>query len=743
MKDKEIKKEKPGAAKKKSVPAHRKPDIKNKPAGKGNEMFRLFFQNMDSSNSLYEAVTGENGKPCDYRFLDVNSEFEKITGKKASEVTGRTLLEVFPQTEPYWLEKFEEVLTTGIPVRFENYSRVLDRYTELSIYTIQDGLLAIISTDITERRHEELELQKAHERMLTIMNNTDALIYVADMETHELVFVNEYGRKKWGDDSTGRKCWEVLQGADGPCPFCTNDRLLNPDGTPAGVYQWVFRNNINKRWYNCRDYAIQWIDGRIMRMEVATDITEQKEMEEQLKNNEIRLQNIISGTNAGTWEWNIKTGETVFNERWAEIIGYTLDELEPVNIETWVKLAHPEDLKKSNELLQLHFNGELDFYSFESRMKHKDGSWVWVLDRGRVSDWDADGNPLKMSGTHIDITELKRAQEALRESDEKHRMLVENSHDIIYTMSPEGVFIFVSPSWTVLLGHPLDQVAGHPFQPFVHPDDIEGCMLFLQKVVETGQRQEGVEYRVRHINGTWRWHTTSAVPLKDEAGRITGFEGTARDITDQKLADDKIKSLLAEKEILLREVHHRIKNNMSTICGLILLQTYTIKDESAITALQDTERRISSMMMLYDKLYRSENFNEISVMDYIPSLVDEIVRNFPNSGKVKINKKVDDFTLDAKKLQSLGIIINELLTNIMKYAFTGRDEGRITVSVEFKDGKALIMIADNGIGIPEDIDFKTSKGFGMQLVSMLAAQLRGDIRIERGDGTKYVLEFEV
>jgi two-component sensor histidine kinase len=268
-------------------------------------------------------------------------------------------------------------------------------------------------------------------------------------------------------------------------------------------------------------------------------------------------------------------------------------------------------------------------------------------------------------------------------------------------------------------------------------------MDFLGKVIVTGKPHEGVEYRVRHIDGTWRWHTSSAVALTDENGSVVEYEGIARDITEQKLAEEKIKALLAEKELILKEVHHRIRNNMSTICGLILLQIYSIKDESSANALRDTERRISSMMLLYDKLYRSENFNEISVADYIPPLVDEIVRNFPNSGKVNIIKKVDDFILSAKKVQSVGIIINELLTNIMKHAFTGRDSGLITVTAEVKDGKAVIIITDDGIGIPEGIDFSTSKGFGMQLVSMLTTQLRGKISIERGEGARFALEFEI
>jgi PAS domain S-box-containing protein len=142
-------------------------------------------------------------------------------------------------------------------------------------------------------------------------------------------------------------------------------------------------------------------------------LEDRKKSEEALKEERTRLSRIIKGTNVGTWEWNIQTGETIFNERWAEIIGYTLKEIAPVSIETWSKYVHPDDLKASNVMMERHFKRELDSYDFECRMKHKDGRWIWVLERGCVSSWTDDGRPLLMFGTHQDITERKLAEESL------------------------------------------------------------------------------------------------------------------------------------------------------------------------------------------------------------------------------------------------------------------------------------------------------------------------------------------
>jgi len=217
----------------------------------------------------------------------------------------------------------------------------------------------------------------------------------------------------------------------------------------------------------------------------------------------------------------------------------------------------------------------------------------------------------------------------------------------------------------------------------------------------------------------------------------------ARSFNQIKSDKDKINSLLTEKKLLLKEVHHRIKNNMNTIKGLLFLQSDVLTDPTAIAALQDAESRVGSMMVLYDKLYCSEGFEGISIKEYLPVLVDEIIENFNNKDKVKIEKNIEDFILKADILFTLGIILNELLTNIMKYAFPGMNNGIVIVSASKNDRRVKIEIQDNGAGIPESISFENSTGFGMQLVSMLTEQIGGTINIERGGGTKFILEFEV
>lgn len=173
-------------------------------------------------------------------------------------------------------------------------------------------------------------------------------------------------------------------------------------------------------------------------------------------------------------------------------------------------------------------------------------------------------------------------EEELWKSSQKYRLLIENSHDIIYTLSPEGVFTFVSPSWTALLGHEVTQVVGKPFQQFVHPEDIGVCELFLQKVIGMGQRQSGVEYRVQHIDGSWRWHTSNASPLRNEAGIVIRYEGVASDITKRK----RMEAALQESERRLADIIDFLPDATVAIdlAGKVIAWNRTMEEMSGVKA---------------------------------------------------------------------------------------------------------------------------------------------------------------
>jgi len=180
---------------------------------------------------------------------------------------------------------------------------------------------------------------------------------------------------------------------------------------------------------------------------------------------------------------------------------------------------------------------------------------------------------------------------------------------------------------------------------------------------------------------------------------------------------------------------------MNIMKGILLLQAGGMNDKTAITAFEDAASRMDSMAILYDQLYQSSGFTELSIRKFVSPLADAIISNFPGGSSVKIEKHIDDIILDAKRLQPIGIIINELLTNIMKYAFIEKSKGIIMISAILEKGHVIIVVQDNGIGIPMSINLENSSGFGLILVHALAGQIDANILIERKGGTRFVLDI--
>lgn len=208
-------------------------------------------------------------------------------------------------------------------------------------------------------------------------------------------------------------------------------------------------------------------------------------------------------------------------------------------------------------------------------------------------------------------------------------------------------------------------------------------------------------------------------------------------------AKQKTETLLSEKETLLKEIHHRIKNNIAAISSLLSLQSQSCHSSEAKMALKDTISRVSSMRVLYEKLLIDEKYREAPVRDYIESLINSIIALYPEQAHITVDRRIADFSLSSAKLFPLGIIINELFTNIMKYAFTGREDGRITIVLDYTAKEATLTIQDNGNGLPEGFAMDTATGFGLTLAGMLAEQLQGSFAIVSDNGTKGILKFKL
>ncbi len=348
-----------------------------------------------------------------------------------------------------------------------------------------------------------------------------------------------------------------------------------------------------------------------------------------------------------------------------------------------------------------------------------------------------------VSAVSVDITKQKLSEYKFEKERRKSQQYLDIAGVMFVAMDREGSITLVNKKLCETTGYTQNELIGKNWVTLMMPVRLKEEIIEISRKLLKGE-MEPVEYYENLIllkNGEERliaWHNTI---LTDEDGNITGHLSSGNDITDRKKSEEKIENLLAQKELILKEVHHRIKNNMTTLVSLISLQAGRINNTEAVTVLAETENRIRSMMVLYDKLYRSTEFESTSIKGYLSALIDNIIENFSHSEMIEVKKKLSDFQVDTKTVFNIGIIINELITNAMKYAFKDRSIGKITISAELCDDNIILVVGDDGIGMGSDIDIKTNSGFGLQLVHMLVTQMDGEIHLDRKNGTKYTIKW--
>jgi PAS domain S-box-containing protein len=301
---------------------------------------------------------------------------------------------------------------------------------------------------------------------------------------------------------------------------------------------------------------------------------------------------------------------------------------------------------------------------------------------------------------------------------------------------------YVSPSYTQMLGFNKKEYMTHSRTHLTDNHINDEIKAKTQKAI-MGIKQAPYLAETFHKDGSKRLLEVSETPVFDTNGNVIAVEGIAHDVTKQKQIEDEIKQQLKQKEVILKEIHHSIKNNFASIGNLLSMQAQEAKNPVAVATLQDAIGLIKSMEILYEKLLMTDNYNITSFKQYVNNLIDDIITIVFNNSDISIIKQIDDFQLDPKRLIPVGIIVNELLTNIMKYAFPGKDSRSIEIIVKEISGKVTLTISDNGIGLPNGFDLNNQTGFGLILVKMLSEQLEGKFNITSDKGTTCTLEFSI
>lgn len=328
----------------------------------------------------------------------------------------------------------------------------------------------------------------------------------------------------------------------------------------------------------------------------------------------------------------------------------------------------------------------------------------------------------------------------LDESEERYRRLVEHSPDGIIVHNLHEL-IFANTAAAKILGatNP-EELLGKPIYDIIHPDYRETVKERLG-MEEEGKAAPLIEEKFLRLDGTPVDVEVMAIPCIYR-GNLE-VHSVVRDITERKKAEEQIKASLKEKEVLLREIHHRVKNNMQIIASLLRLQSGYIKEEKYREMLDECQNRITSMALVHEKLYQSKDFSKINFKDYIRDILNGVFQSYYTGvDNISLSTNVEDVSLGIDSAIPCGLIINELVTNSLKHAFPDGRKGKIIVVLRKIDNEFELIVSDNGVGIPENADFRKTDSLGLHLVSILAEeQLQGEINLDRSKGTEFKIKF--
>lgn len=442
------------------------------------------------------------------------------------------------------------------------------------------------------------------------------------------------------------------------------------------------------------------------------DITNSKKLQDLIRVEKERLQQVIQGTDAGTWEWNVQTGEVIFNEKWANLIGYTLEELEPVSVETWMKFTHPEDLEESSRRLQQCFEQKYSQYECACRMKHKAGHWVWIMDRGKVFSWTEEGLPELMYGSHIDISGMKDLEEKLNLERQKFHSIFNSTFQFIGFLDLDGTLLEANQTALEFAGLVPEDVIGKKFWDCYWWQISRDTQDELKQAIEIAVKGQNVQYEV----AVWDKDKNPVTilfnlkPLKDQHGHVIAVipEGTPiQDIVDARAA---LITSNKELEDFASIAAHDLKEPIRMISQFLSRlnqrneELFDEKSKRDIHFVLDGAKRMNRLIQdlleyaqVGNKEAAFEQVNLNQTLQEVTGLMASVIE--------EKNAIITIAELPNVWAQPTGMIVlfQNLIGNALKYQ-SQHSQPEITITSEESENHIIISVKDNGIGIsPENL----------------------------------------
>lgn len=455
---------------------------------------------------------------------------------------------------------------------------------------------------------------------------------------------------------------------------------------------------------------------------------------EQLKRRDELLHQAQALAQLGSFDYDFIADRLQWSDEFARILGR-----DPATfvrpLEAIAECIHPDDRARARGVVETAVTNRQPF-SFEARVLRPDGSVAIVLSQGRIFADDG-GATLRVTGYSQDITEREHAEEARR----RLVHLVESSADAIFALSLDGRIQTWNAAASRIFGYAADEVVGQPASMLVpepHADQLRDMLA----AVRAGQTRAHYELRHRRRDGSEFDASVTMSVILDDEGKLVGLSKVLRDITDQKLAEQRMLQSLREKEILLREIHHRVKNNLQVITSLLNLQVERVSSADARSALTESQDRIRSMAFVHQLLYKSKDLAHIDFLDYLRNVVESLVLSYRGDQRaVQGAVSGTPIQLDIDRAIACGLIVTELVTNALRHAFPQGRSGHIAVQVSVREEQIVLTVGDDGVGLPDQSRLDASPTFGLQIARALTQQLEGTLSVDTRYGTTYEIKF--